>query len=529
MGIIYKPATRKGPVLLSPDKFDAPTITLPDGRVIKAVPANQRGGIFYGEGNYQWAFPQEVLNQRGAVLSYGGEQQTLDNTNLSYRGDKIGSLQESSKGAIGAGPTTPGYNGPPGFAPNQTGYGAYPGYLGGEFPSPVLAKYSPIKSAPYNFTDPFKFAETYGQFNRGEIQKNFSQAQDLALQSLSTELKGLTSFIPAASALKRQEISIDNQFNQQQRTQQIESTLPGFVGGINEDLAGQRSRAQSFASGRIPDQVADAGLEIGLRSQAADRAAAGGFGARSSVSRKASDLLSAEERVNLSRYGDQLLTSNVGQREKFADFQLAPTEYSNAGGQVQVNPSVSGAALTQNNLAAITGFSGLPTSQAFPSQIQQNQFVTGQQQQTNMFNASNKLQLSEFNANNRNQFALDLFGYKVGYANAAAGAAQTDINTNFQLQQQQMAQQLMQQYLSQAQNSQQVGSIFNAVGSLFGGLGGIGSLTNFGSGMKANAGPGGIPLTGAAQKGNQLASGVGDVIGGVGHAIGGVVGGITGK
>ena len=81
---------------------------------------------------------------------------------------RIGDWQPRQKGSIGSQPT----GGFPGqFTPGQFGYGSVPAYLGGTFPSPIFATYNPIAAAPYQFTDPEKFAESFGKAGRKELQK----------------------------------------------------------------------------------------------------------------------------------------------------------------------------------------------------------------------------------------------------------------------------------------------------------------------------------------------------------------------
>lgn len=501
MSIIYKPSTYKGPVVLvSGGRSEPPTITLASGQKVVGQyhnTINEGGGPVT-----QYVFDQSVLGQQGATLSYGGQNQVLDNSNLSYRGDSIGNLQASSKGAIGGG----GAGGGGQFAPGQTGSAFYPAYLGNSFPSPSLINYQPIKAADYQFTDPIEYAKKFGEFNRGENQKNYDQAKGYALDTLNTELKGLENFAPAAAALKRQETSVDNIFNQQQRTQQINKALPGITGQLNA----QASRAESYASGRIPDEVTDRAYELGIRSQSADQSTFGGFGATSSVARKASDLLSAESRVKLSQYGDQLLSSNINQKSSLL---LAPTEYSNAGSEIRTMPEVGAGRLTSQNLSELNQNTLISPSTALSSQTSQNQFSTNLNQQTNQFNASNDLSAQQFNASAQNQFSMAQFGYNVGYAGTVAGAAQTNSNTEFALQQQQMYQQVFQQYQGLAQQAQQMQSIFQGIGGLFGSLGGLGGIA---SGFKDIFG------SSIGEVGSSILGGVGDIgssiIDGIGSA-----------
>lgn len=475
---------RKGLVFVSPKEGPPPTITVGGKTYTAHIPAPGEG-TYKGDSGYQYIFPREVAEAYGqdAELSFGGQSQGVNiNPSQEFRADGggVGDLR-AAPNKDGGGMMGGGFGA---FQPGMFGaFGVVPANILEEFPEAVHGEYKDIKSAKYNFTDPFKFAETHGAFNRTEYEKNFNQAEDLAMRSLQNELKALGEFIPAMSALKRQETSIDNQFNQAERTKQLNSALPGFVEGVNSDLEGQRGRAQSYAQGRAPDAVTDRAFELGIRSAAADRASAGGFGARSSVARKASDLMSAEERIKLSQYGDSLLSNNVNARTNFANFQLAPTEYSNAGGQINVNPSQSFNQLAGAQQAGLNSQTMLSTGAAFGAQVQQEQFDTGVRQQTNMFNAGNKLNLSMFNANIDNEFALSKFGYKAGYANTVAGAAQTDINTGLGLEQQSLYNSLMGDYMKSSQNASLVSNLFSGAAGLLG-KGGLGNLTNIGGGSK---------------------------------------------
>lgn len=318
-----------------------------------------------------------------------------------------------------------------------------------DMPAPTFMSYDPITQAPYKMVNIAKFAKRWGNINRQEILKNSQLAKDLALEQLDTELKGLQNYVPAMGALKRQETAADNVFNQQQREAMVAQALPG----VKEQLAAQSARAESFASGRMPSSIEDRALELGIRSRAADIATAAGFGATSSVSRKASDLLSAEERIKLSQYGDQLLTQNINQK---AGLFLAPTEYSNAGQQVNVMPSVSAGQLSASNLAQINAMTGIPAQAALSTRVNQNQFVTNLTQRTNEFNASNQLATDQFNASAANQFALTEFQYEVGYEGTLAGVATTNNEIALQLQQQQQYYSMMQQYMGQMQQANQM-------------------------------------------------------------------------
>ncbi len=420
--IIYKPQTRKGPVLLLPnDVSTPPTITLADGTVITAVKGDRAGGVYKGENGYQWVFPDEVLGQEGATLSAGGQTQKLGNTNMSYRGTSFGSLQESSKGAIGD--TSSGVSG----GSQQIGeFGVAPEYIGDKFPTAVQTNYDPIEGAApsYQYIDPIKFGKEFNTFARGEIATNLQQARGFAFDILDTEFAGLKAFIPRSAEIKRGETALDNTFNQAQRTTQVNEAIPDVVKDLNQ----QAADARTYAAGGVPDQVISRGLEVGVRSEAADIAATSGFGVNSSASQKVSNLMSARERIGLSKYGNDLLSQNANTR---ANLFLAPTEYSNAGAQVNVNPTISGGQAQIGQASQINQLVNVPGSQAFSAAINQSQFLSQLVQQTQQFNASNTLQNDQFNANNVNNFALSFFNYLNSYVNSVAGGQTQKLgNTN---------------------------------------------------------------------------------------------------
>lgn len=479
---IWKPSTvnswKGGPVLLTPDSGPRtpPTITGPDGKTYTGKYINTK------ESRHQFVFPKELVGMQNLQVNYGGQSGSIQSGSTSYEGGGLGGWAARGKGSLGGGPygdgPTSGYEQKAGggdkFAPGQAGeLGYYPAYLGDEFPSPITTKYKNIKTPQYKFTDPFDFASKFGELNRQEIGKNYEQSKNMGLDALNTELKGLQGFAPAAAALQRGLTSEDNVFNQQQRTNQIEGTLPGVRGQLNA----QGARAETYAGGNLPSSIDDRAYEVSARSKAADLASAGGFGAGSSAARKTSDLMSAEQRLNLSKYGDQLLGQNIGAK---ASLLLAPTEYANAGSQIKVTPSVDAASRGSQFLSEINQGTLLSPGAAFQGNIQQNQFITSLESNTRQFNAANQLQNSQFNAKNQNDFALAKFGYDVGYAGSVAGAYQTNANTVAEIAQQNKAMDIYESNKRDTQTSNTIGAITGAITSIAGMFGGF-KQTNTGS------------------------------------------------
>lgn len=470
---VYKPYTRKGPVFLSHTNPGSPPVIIgPNGQRFTARRGDQAGGVFFGHEGYQWVFPKEVLALQGAKLEYGGQSGNIGSGQMSYRGSSLTNWQESGK----TGANEMGGGAPGGFAPGQVGYGFHPAYLGGAFPNPMMASFNSIQAAPFKYTDTLKFGKKFAEFSRQEIIKNSKLAKDLSLEQIDTEIEGLKRFVPEATALKRQTIAEDNAFNVTQRGEAVDTALPG----VRDDLFGQEQRANAYASGRVPDEVLDASLERTLRSRAADRAGYSGFAG--AAGNRISDLLSAEIRIQLSQYGDQLLSGNINQR---AGLFLPPTEYSDAGGQIRVTPSVSIAGLSQSNLGNINSLSNLTAGQALSTEVGQQQFITGVEQQTRQFNAQGEFQESQFNANTGNQFALQKFAYDVGFAGTVAGAHQTNANTQLELQQQEQARQTSNDAASQVATGQTYGAIGQAVGTVAGAIGGAVAAGAGGGGTQA--------------------------------------------
>lgn len=305
-----------------------------------------------------------------------------------------------------------------------------------------------MTAANYTMTDPAKIAQQFGDITRNQMSQNQDLSSELALKTLDTELQGLYNYAPAAAALKRTETAQDNLFNQAQRDAQLAASDPN----LRADLMAQRERATAYAEGRVPNSIQDRALELGIRSRAADTAAAGGFGVRSSAARKASELMSAEQRIQLSQYGDQALTQNIANRSQLL---LSPTMYSDAGNQISVNPTISAgqAAMALAQQANDKGI--ISSSEALQNTTQQQQFQTQLQQETNRFNtelAANRdlnqaqmnLQAGQFNvdASLRAQMSNQQANLSAAQANQQANLQAGQFNIGNQIQTQQFGMQL---------------------------------------------------------------------------------------
>lgn len=351
------------------------------------------------------------------------------------------------------------------YPPGNIGFGSYPADLTSEFPGAVTAGYTAVPQVPYKFTNPQDFAKKYAAFNRNQLQKNLGLSNEIGLQQVDTELQGLEHFAPAASALKRSEISLDNQFNLLQRTRALDAAMPG----ARKTLADQASRASAYASGRMPSDLEDRSYELGVRSRAADASIAGGFGAGSAASLKTSALMSAEQRLGLAQYGEQLTDTNL---DRTAQLTLPATEYSTAGSEIKVMPEVGAGRAAAQARGELENYTMMNPATALQSTVQQRQFDAQFKQGVLEYNASNELQLSEFNATAANNFALSKFQYKVAEAGAIAGAAQTNTNTEVGIAQQNAALQTFNDYAEQAQSAAETSAIAQGINTIAGIVGG---------------------------------------------------------
>lgn len=241
-----------------------------------------------------------------------------------------------------------------------------------------------MTAADYELIDPADVQAEFGDITRSEMRKNQTLASELALDALDTELQGLLNYAPTAANLQRQQVTLDNTLNQSERLRMLDSA----DSSIRTDLSGQADRARAYAEGRVPDSILDRQLELGVQSKAADRAAFGGFGAGSSAAMKAGQLMSAEARIGLSQYGDQLLTSNLQNR---TNTLLAPQQLATGGSQIQVMPSMS-AGQAAMAIASEANAGNITARDALQSKTQQGQFKAGLEQEANITNLQTQTQ-----------------------------------------------------------------------------------------------------------------------------------------
>lgn len=125
----------------------------------------------------------------------------------------------------------------------------------------------------------------------------------------------------------------DNAFNQQQRLSAVEYALPG----ARQTTLNAIDRGNTYAQGRLISSIDDRAFESVSRSMAADSTFLRGFGDDSTVGRKASDLMSAQDRLGISMMGESSLQNwlQVG-NQMFVDQPIK----SDVGSQVSVTPTM---------------------------------------------------------------------------------------------------------------------------------------------------------------------------------------------
>lgn len=460
----------------------------------------------------------------GSYIEFNGVKYTLKG-NGARNEFKYGNSTPTLVGSQGAvGGVGMGANGVPTSSGQVSGGVAYPYDISGAYPDPVTIGYNPTTLAPYQHTDPIEYAERFAEFNREQQKINWETSREMAEDVLDTELEGLRRFAPEAARIQRDLVSADNRFNQRERTAQLEAVIPDVL----EDQDAQAERARSYARGELPDEVQDAALSLGVRSSAADIAAAGGFGPQSSASRSLATLMSADKRFDIARFGEELSAQSMQGR---AQLRLAPTEYANAGSQIKVTPTRDAGSVSEGLYKDTNQNTLLRPSEALGSETQQQQFRTTQEQGVNNFNATNRHTVDTWNATTRNQFALGLFDYQAQLANniQQSNQAQQNIIREDALREQNIK--TFEESLRQAQRSGDTAAVGAAIGGIISAFGGVSGLMNaiektVGSDLNGDGSIGGGAKTGEGTPGTDTGGTTGGV--GTGGTIGGTGSGTSG-
>lgn len=319
----------------------------------------------------------------------------------------------------GGGATVESSDVPPGFQYPQADFGDL-NFV------PIEPKFIPQIDVPY--VDPIKSAQEIGAYNTEQFQQNLGIGSKNALQLTDLEFKGLEAFNRAARKLQQEgiidenafnqlqvasanefnrtqitpanefnrgEVAEANRFNQGQRIGQLETALPG----ARESILGGIERANTLAEGRFVSDAEDRAFEATARNTAAEGAVVRGFGDDSVFGRRASELLSAEQRLQLSQVGEQSLDRflTLGNNLVFDQpikanpildqpLRFEPQQ-ARTSQDVRGAPAIPTSQIAVQQQEALTSLSTIPPVQGAQLQIGQNQFQANLDQNTNQFNS----------------------------------------------------------------------------------------------------------------------------------------------
>ncbi len=195
----------------------------------------------------------------------------------------------------------------------------------------------------------------------------------------------------------------DNTFNQQQKLSAVEYALPG----ARQTTLDALDRGNTYAQGRLISSIDDRAFESVSRSMAADSTFLRGFGDDSTVGRKASDLMSAKDRLGVAMMGESSLQN-----------------WLQTGNQMFVDQPI------KSTVGAMAAAS--PTNDVGANQLNLSQWLGGM----NMVSATNAAQLSIGVAGDQAKMDLQTQMYNSGlqlenyYAQVADEQSQTNALQN---------------------------------------------------------------------------------------------------
>lgn len=272
--------------------------------------------------------------------------------------------------------------------------------------APLLKAQTP-PLAPYNYVDPLMSAEATGNFNTEQFNK--------VIQNSLEKAPGIANEITDFNVAQNDEL---NEIAQDRLSQRVETQLPGFIRGTQEDLG----TARSLARGELPDFIDEEVVFGSTRNSAADIATFSGFGAGSVFGRTATDRMDAQARLGFTEKG-MSLTDQIANRAfgTFIDRPVRATE---------VKPSDLFTSFVNAQLPLNT----IDVNTALSSQVNQNQYDTNRLQNYANANASNNQNVDQFNIGNQfsinqavaqqdqinNGQALNAYQYFLNAANTAA-------------------------------------------------------------------------------------------------------------
>lgn len=421
--VVIRPTATKGVVfLVTGDRGQVPTVTLPDGRVIQGKYKNSEGN------QHQYTFGLGAGDAQGARFTYGDtttEPLDFAGGRAEYRtenGGLAGIDQAPNKALRGM------QGGGMGFQPGST----FGGGFGGGQAAPMFTDasslfFNPVSVAPiptpnYQPIDPQVYVQGVAAQNRQGYLDNLKLSQNAALGFAKTEQQVNNNFAPAQSRLQQQlsssenafnrgEIATSNQFNPGQvdagnrfNKGQLdlaiaESGLP-IRDVVNEGLA----RARQLAKGFLPTTLEDKAFEAAARARAGDDAVARGLGT-SAFTQNAIDKYTIGERLNLAQYGSSETEKYLGMGAKLlldAPIKYNPLLSSPLSAKVSqdVRGSTSFSAggaqqAEQGNLNQLTSFTPAASLGLFD---QQRQYRAGLEDSVNKFNNQMSFNQQTFNS-----------------------------------------------------------------------------------------------------------------------------------
>ena len=364
-----------------------------------------------------------------------------------------------------------------------------------EVPLNALDQFSP-EQLLVSFSEALGFANAQATQNVGTFLQNFGLAGNLALENQQTELQGLEAFVPRATELIRRAdtegndllLSESDRFDARNqgaarrategnvalRTNIFEGVSPGLRDRIattsrrnqarldNADEANVRAitRNDQLANGILPDELLNDQLSRTARNQAADGAAAGGFGINSAASRNFLDRVDLNTRLGIAEQGERNLGSAIDRARgiaatsqdiqssetsqnisvfgtveapgirDFAPIQATP-RVTDVGGQIRPTPTVDAGSIQRSLNSELTPLTTItPTTILGQNLNTQAQNVNSRFRQVGIDQAFNNTIAGAFNENR------NLEQSQINYQNQLdAAAAGLDARTDSQNQQ----------------------------------------------------------------------------------------------
>lgn len=507
--------TGKGLVML-PGNFNGNVfIAGPDGKPIQNLqrdttrhvpePGDPPGGGEFGQKYLAPAYGGQYGQGFLIGVTQNGQTQyvKIDNGAAEYRGHidtGEGTLDNPASIAQIGGATSPFQN--PYLQSNLGAYGMLPGVGGLQF-NPVNfnpINFKPIKSAPYNFVDPITAAQKYNAFNTGQEQNAFNTGMQRGQQLTNLDQATGAEFAQKQEGLQQGLVGSENAFNQQQRLSNVNTAMPGLQGVLDQ----KQQIGQTLASGKLLSSAEDRAYELAARSASADGNFTRGFGDNSVFGRTTSDLLSAQQRLGLTQAGEGMLNDWITQGSSILIDNPLKATISQA---LPSTPQILASQQASQQQSELTNLTTVPTQFGISSEINQQQFTTGQEQGTRQFNASTGLAAQQFNSssqlgaqefNSQGQFgaAVAQFQGLQGNFQLATGAAQYAQQNQQQLDQNAAAASAANANINAQHNAANTGAIAQVGGAIIGA-----GISAFAGGMTGGAGGAGAGGAGGAASG----------------------------